>query len=82
MTKTSRVLNAFLSGKVLTAKQIASRFGAGNPYEIVRTLRNDGYNIFITGYKNSKGKVTNKYHLVTETTSKELPVLKTARGSV
>lgn len=63
MTKTNRVLNAFLSGEKLTAKQIAARFGAGNPYEVVRTLRSKGYAIYLNEHSDSKGRVTAKYRL-------------------
>lgn len=63
MTKTARALSAFLNGDKLTAKQIASRFGAGNPHEIVRSLRSKGYAIYLNEHTNSKGHVTNKYRL-------------------
>lgn len=63
MTKTARVLNAFLNGEKLTAKQIAARFGAGNPHEIVRSLRSKGYAIYLNEHTNSKGNTTNKYRL-------------------
>jgi hypothetical protein len=63
MTKTARVLNAFLNGEKLTAKQISARFGAGNPHEIVRSLRNKGYAIYLNEHTNSKGHTTNKYRL-------------------
>jgi len=63
MTKTARVLNAFLNGELLTAKQIAARFGAGNPYEVVRSLRSKGYAIYLNEHTNSKGHVKAKYRL-------------------
>ena len=45
MTKTDRVLEAFQNGEELTAKQIRSRFGAGNPASIVQSLRFRGFAI-------------------------------------
>ena len=63
MTKTAKVLNALMAGQQLTAKQIASRYSAGNPYDIVHNLREQGYNISLTTHADSKGRVTNKYSL-------------------
>ena len=63
MTKTARVLNAFLNGEKLTAKQISARFGAGNPREIVRQIRSKGYAIYLNEHTDSKGRVTSKYRL-------------------
>jgi predicted transcriptional regulator len=67
MTKTARVLEAFRNGEELTAKQIAARFGAGNPQRVVHSLREKGYCIYLNGRKNSKGHVVNKYRLGTPT---------------
>ena len=65
MTKTDSVLNALLSGEELTASQIRSRFGAGNPHDVVRVLREKGYAIYLNERTNSKGEVTQKYRLGT-----------------
>lgn len=65
MTQTATVLNALKNGEELTAKQIAARYSVGNPYEVVRTLREQGYAIYLNSRKDSKGRVTNKYRLGT-----------------
>jgi hypothetical protein len=67
MTKTDAVLAAFRNGEELTASQISARFGAGNPHEIVRNLREKGYAIYLNERTNSKGEVTLKYRLGTPT---------------
>jgi hypothetical protein len=67
MTKTDAVLAAFRNGEELTASQIGARFGAGNPHEIVRALREKGYAIYLNERTNSKGEVTLKYRLGTPT---------------
>ena len=64
MTKTAKVLNALMAGQELTAKQIASRYSAGNPYDIVHNLREQGYIINLIAHMDSKGRVKNKYILV------------------
>jgi len=63
MTKTAKVLNAFLSGKEMTAKQIAARYSVGNPGRVVHYLREQGWNIGLTAHVDSKGRTTNKYSL-------------------
>ena len=65
MTKTDRALEAFERGEELTAKQMRSRFGAGNPGAIVQSLRFRGYPIYSNTRKNSKGVVKNFYRLGT-----------------
>jgi predicted transcriptional regulator len=65
MTKTDSVLNALQNGDELTAAQISARFHAGNPHEIVRSLREKGHAIYLNTRKNSKGEVTQKYRLGT-----------------
>ena len=67
MTKTDAVLAAFRNGEELTASQIRARFGAGNPHDIVRSLREKGYAIYLNERTNSKGEVTQKYRLGTPT---------------
>jgi len=65
MSKKETVLNAFVSGEQLTAKQIASRFGVGNPTALVSSLRMDGYPIYLNeGTKDERGRVrASRYRL-------------------
>jgi hypothetical protein len=65
----ARLLNALQAGEQLTAKQIASRFSAGNPHEVVRQLRAKGYAIFGNARTNSKGATKTFYRLGTPTRS-------------
>jgi hypothetical protein len=65
MTKTTRVLTALQNGEELTAKQIAARFGAGNPHRVVHYLREQGYCIYLNQKRNSKGHVKGKYRIGT-----------------
>ena len=65
MTKTARVLQALQNGEQLTAKQIAARFSAGNPHEVVRSLRSKGYAIYANQRTNSKGETKTFYRLGT-----------------
>ena len=65
MTKTDSVLAALQNGDELTAAQIRSRFGAGNPHEVIRSLRAKGHAIYLNERTNSKGEVTQKYRLGT-----------------
>ena len=52
------------NGEALTAKQIRSRYGAGNPYQIIASLRNMGFEIGLNQTTNSKGESRNKYSYV------------------
>ncbi len=61
--KATRLLAALNDGAELTAKQIASRFNSGNPYELVRTLRNEGFNIALHTSVNSKRQARRKYFM-------------------
>ncbi len=63
MSKTAKVLNALISGKELTSKQIAARYNVGNPGRVVHYLREQGYMINLNSRVDSKGRVTNKYSL-------------------
>jgi len=63
MTKTDSILSAFRNGDELTAAQIRTRFGAGNPGQIVSSLREQGHAIYLNKRTNSKGDVTSKYRL-------------------
>jgi hypothetical protein len=65
MTKTNRVLEALQNGEELTAKQIAARFGAGNPHRVIHYLREQGYCIYLNQKRNSKGDVKGKYRIGT-----------------
>ena len=65
MTRTDSVLAALQNGEELTAAQIRSRFGAGNPHEVIRSLREKGFAIYLNERTNSKGEVTAKYRLGT-----------------
>ncbi len=67
MTKTDAVLAALRNGEELPANQIRARFGAGNPHDIVRSLREKGYAIYLNERTNSRGEVTQKYRLGTPT---------------
>ena len=64
-TKTDTVLAAFQKGDELTAAQIRSRFGAGNPHEVVRSLRSRGHAIYLNSRTNSNGDVSRKYRIGT-----------------
>ncbi len=67
MSKTERVLSALQEGQELTAKQIASRYGAGNPGSVVSSLRMQGFPIYSNTRTNSKGETKNFYRLGTAT---------------
>lgn len=63
-TKRERLLEAFKSGDVLTAKQIAARFGIANPTATISDIRmRDGYAIYANEYSDSRGRVTTKYEI-------------------
>ena len=59
-TATQRVLEAFVSGDELSAKQISSRFNVANPTALITSLRQNGYPIYL----NERGTVS-KYRLGT-----------------
>jgi len=63
MTKTDLLLAALQKGEELTVAQIRHRFGAGNPHEVVRSLREKGFAIYLNERKNSKGELVSKYRL-------------------
>ena len=50
-----------LDGEKLTAKQISARYSVANPYDVVHTLRMEGYPIYLNPHMDSKGRVTQKY---------------------
>jgi hypothetical protein len=63
MSKKARVLQALQNGDRLTAKQIAARFGAGNPGQVVSSIRREGYPVYLNKSVNSKGEVKGFYRL-------------------
>jgi hypothetical protein len=67
MTQKEKVLNAFMNGEQLSAKQISARFNAANPTAVVNTLRQEGYPIYLNGGgRDSRGRVrSSKYRLGT-----------------
>lgn len=67
MSKVQRVFEALAGGEELTAKQIANRFQAGNPYEVVRQIRHKGYAVFCNPRTNRAGETKNFYRLGTPT---------------
>jgi len=65
-TKQARLLETLKSGEQLTAKQISSRFGIGNPTATISDLRlRSGYAIYANPYTNSEGRRGFKYRLGT-----------------
>lgn len=65
VSKETKVLTALESGAELTSKQIAARFGAGNPQAVIQSLRFKGFPIYLNTHSDSKGRVTRKYRLGT-----------------
>ena len=63
MSAINNTLNAFENGEELTAKQISSRFNVSNPHDIVNTLRNEGYAVYLNKRTDTKGRVKMKYRL-------------------
>lgn len=63
ISKTDQVLEAFKGGEQLTAAQIAARYNLGNPHEVIRSLRERGYAIYMNEVKNSKNEYKTKYRL-------------------
>jgi hypothetical protein len=51
MTKTQKLLNAFMNGDQLTSKQISARFGIKNPTAAVTSLRQAGHAIYFNERK-------------------------------
>ena len=65
MTQKDQVLAALQAGEELTAKQIASRYNAGNPHAVIQELRFAGFPVYTNAKTNSKGKTKNFYRLGT-----------------
>jgi hypothetical protein len=64
VSKSAKLLTAFQAGEALTAKQIAARFGIGNPTATISDLRlRGGYAIFANPKKNAKGISVTRYRL-------------------
>ena len=63
MSNTNKVLEALQNGETLTAAQMTARYGVKNPHDVVRTLRNSGYAVYLNKTKNSKGETLSKYRL-------------------
>lgn len=64
LSKTDRLGIALAEGAQLTARQIASRFRAANPHDLVFRLRNAGMNIELNTRTNSKGTTVQFYSMV------------------
>lgn len=65
-TAIDKVYTALVKDKqYLTAKQIAARFNLVNPHDTVYTLRQEGFPINMKKHIDTKGRMTNKYHLGT-----------------
>ena len=61
-TQVDYVFEALVNrGEELTAAQISARYGAGNPHEVIRKIRNMGYAVYLNKRTDSKGRVTQKY---------------------
>ena len=63
MTHTAKVLRHLLKGNTLTAAEIAGKFGAGNPTEVIRQLRVKGYAVYSNKSKLWDGTSTTKYRI-------------------
>jgi hypothetical protein len=67
-TKREKLLTALKAGEALTVKQIAARFGIGNPTATVSDLRlRGGFAIYANPKKNAKGISVTRYRLGTPT---------------
>lgn len=65
-TQLDNVFEALVNrGEELTAAQIKARYGAGNPHELIRKIRNMGYAVYLNKRTDSKGRVTQKYRFGT-----------------
>lgn len=66
MTQKEKLRKAFFNGRSLTAKQISAQFGIASPSKVVSELRlEDGLPIYNDRSVDTKGRITNKYHLGT-----------------
>ena len=61
-TQFDKVFEALVNrGEELSAAQIKSRYGAGNPHDLVYKIRQMGYAVYLNNRTDSKGRVTQKY---------------------
>lgn len=65
MSKQSKLLAAFQSGKQFTAKQIAASFGLKDPAASIRNLREQGHCIYANEVKLYDGTSAIRYRLGT-----------------
>jgi len=65
MSQKAKVLAALKNGEQFTAKQIAARFSAKNPHDVVRRIREEGYAVYANKRTNSKGATKTFYRLGT-----------------
>jgi len=70
LSKTDRLGMAFAEGAQLTARQIAARFKAANPHDLVYRLRNEGMDIELNARTNSKG-TTRQFYSMTRKASRK-----------
>lgn len=63
MTHTAKVLRHLLKGNTVTAAEIAGKFGAGNPHEVIRQLRVKGYAVYANEVTLWDGTPSTKYRL-------------------
>lgn len=68
VSKSVKLITALKAGEQLTAKQIAARFGIGNPTATVSDLRlRGGFAIYANPKQNAKGQTVTRYRLGTPT---------------
>lgn len=65
MSKSEKLLTAFVNGDVMTGKQITARFGVKNARAAVSALRMKGYPIYRNEKTDKKGNVKGFYRLGT-----------------
>ena len=68
VSKSVKLITALKAGEQLTAKQIAARFGIGNPTATISDLRlRGGFAIYANPKQNAKGQTVTRYRLGTPT---------------
>ena len=64
VSKSVKLITALKAGESLTAKQIAARFGIGNPTATISDLRlRGGFAIYANPKQNAKGQTVTRYRL-------------------
>ena len=64
VSKSVKLITALKAGEALTAKQIAARFGIGNPTATISDLRlRGGFAIYANPKQNAKGQTVTRYRL-------------------